>query len=78
MRSKFTLLLLALNLVLFGYLVLSERPWSPTQTIDENRRRVLGPEAANLAALEITPKPHPTPPPSPSDSPATPKATRGP
>ncbi len=53
MRSKFTLVLFALNLALFGYLLLSERPWSATQRIDENRRRVLGPEAADLAALEI-------------------------
>lgn len=54
MRSKFTVILVALNVVLFGYLVVSERPWSKTQTLDENRRRVLGPEAANLSALEIT------------------------
>ncbi len=53
MRSKFTLVLLALNLALFGYLLLSERPWSATQRIDENRRRVLGPEAADLSSLEI-------------------------
>lgn len=59
MRSKFTLVLLALNLALFGYLVLSERPWAKTRTIDENRRRVLGPEAANLAKLEITARPDP-------------------
>ncbi|MBC8012354.1 MAG: DUF4340 domain-containing protein, partial [Burkholderiales bacterium] len=54
MRSKVTFLLLALNLLLFGYLVISERPWDKTQTIDANRRRVLGPEAADLSAIEIT------------------------
>lgn len=54
MRSKVTFILLALNLILFGYLVLSERPWATTQTIDANRRRVLGPEAAALSAIEIT------------------------
>lgn len=53
MRSKVTFILLALNLVLFGYLLYSERPWVATKTIDENRRRVLGPEAANLAAIEL-------------------------
>jgi hypothetical protein len=58
-RSKFTLVLLALNLALFGYLLLSERPWSATQRIEENRRRVLGPEAADLAALEIAVQPAP-------------------
>ena len=54
MRSKFTFILLALNLGVFGYLLYSERPWSATQRMDENRRRVLGPEAANLSALEIS------------------------
>lgn len=54
MRSKFTLLLLVLNLGVFGYILFSERPWSATEKIDENRRRVLGPEAADLAALEIS------------------------
>lgn len=53
MRSKVTFILLALNLLLFGYLLLSERPWSATQRIEDNRRRVLGPEAANLSAIEI-------------------------
>jgi hypothetical protein len=53
MRSKVTFLLLALNLVLFGYLVLSERPWAKPTGIEANRKRVLGPEAANLVALEI-------------------------
>lgn len=55
MRSKVTYFLLALNLLLFGYLILSERPWSRTQTIEDNRRRVLGPEAANLATIAIAP-----------------------
>ncbi len=67
MRSKFTLLLLALNLALFGYLLLSERPWSATRGIDENRRRVLGPEAADLARIEITTLP-------PADATDTPPA----
>lgn len=62
MRSKVTLLLLALNLAVFGYILLSERPWTST-TIEGNRRRVLGPEAANLSALEIaTPGEGDTPP----------------
>lgn len=54
MRSKFTLILLALNLGVFGYLLYSERPWSATGRMDDNRRRVLGPEAASLSALEIS------------------------
>ena len=53
MRSKVTFLLLALNLLLFGYLIVSERPWSATREIEANRRRVLGPEAADLSAIEI-------------------------
>ncbi len=53
MRSKVTFILLALNLALFGYLLYSERPWVATKTIDENRKRVLGPEVANLAAIEL-------------------------
>ncbi len=63
MRSKFTLVLLALNLALFGYLVVSERPWGKTRTIDDNRRRVLGPEAANLSQLQITAQVAPDSPP---------------
>jgi hypothetical protein len=51
-RSKFTLILLALNLALFGYLALTERWLAPDQ-VEENRRRVLGPEAADLSAIEI-------------------------
>lgn len=69
MRSKVTFLLLALNLALFGYLLLSEHPWSATARIEENRRRVLGPEAANLSALTITTRPAPDAP--PGSAPAT-------
>lgn len=53
MRSKITLALFLLNLAVFGFLALSERPWSATGRMEDNRRRVLGPEAANLSALEI-------------------------
>lgn len=75
MRSKFTLLLLALNLALFGYLLLTQRPWSATQLIDENRRRVLGPEAADLVALEIATTPVSTPETTPpTDAPPAPAA----
>lgn len=63
MRSKVTFLLLALNLALFGYLLVSKHPWSATSRIEENRRRVLGPEAANLSALTITTRPAPDAPP---------------
>ena len=68
MRSKVTFLLLALNLVLFGYLLLSERPWSATGRIEENRRRVLGPEAANLSGLTLTLRPAPDAPPGTASS----------
>lgn len=63
MRSKFTYVLLALNLALFGYLVLSERPGSATADLRQNSRRVLGPEAANLGALELSAHPAPDAPP---------------
>lgn len=54
MRTKVTFLLLALNFALFGYLFLSERLSRPLNEREQNRHRVLGPEAANLVALEIT------------------------
>ena len=59
MRSKFTLLLLALNLALFGYLALTER-WVTPDKVEENRRRILGPEAADLSVIEIAMLPPPT------------------
>ena len=69
MRSKFTLLLLALNLALFGYLALTER-WITPDKVEENRRRILGPEAADLSVIEIAFLPPPadgaTPPASPA------------
>ncbi len=52
MRSKFTLLLLALNLALLGYLAVTER-WITPDKVEENRKRVLGPEAADLSEIEI-------------------------
>ena len=58
MRSKFTLLLLALNLALFGYLALTER-WITPDKVEENRRRILGPEAADLSVIEIAVLPPP-------------------
>ena len=72
MRSTFTAILLALNLAVFGYLYFSEHPWSATGRIEENRRRVLGPEAANLTALELL---APAPRPAPGAEPATPAAS---
>ncbi|MEN9841036.1 MAG: hypothetical protein RL376_836, partial [Verrucomicrobiota bacterium] len=71
MRTTFTAILLALNLAVFGYLFFSERPWSATGRMEENRRRVLGPEAANLAALELV---APAPRPASGAEPATPAA----
>ena len=73
MRSTFTAILLALNLAVFGYLYFSEHSWSSTGRIEENRRRVLGPEAANLEKLElIAPAAQPLPAPDPA-TPATPE-----
>lgn len=54
MRSKITLILLALNLAVFGYLFLVKRHTAGSRVLEENRRRVLGPEAANLDRLQIS------------------------
>lgn len=54
MRSKITLILLALNLAVFGYLFLVQRHATASRVLEENRRRVLGPEAANLDRLQIS------------------------
>ncbi len=69
MRSKFTLLLLALNLALFGYLALTER-WITPDKVEENRRRILGPEAADLSVIEIAVLPPPADGANPPASPA--------
>lgn len=54
MRTKVTLVLLFLNVALFFFIFRFEREWRTEQAALESRRRVLGPEAANLQFLEIT------------------------
>ncbi len=54
MRTKVTLVLLFLNVALFFFIFRFEREWRTEQAALESRRRVLGPEAANIQSLEIT------------------------
>jgi hypothetical protein len=53
-RSKITVILLALNLAVFGYLFIYQRNAAASRVVEENRRRVLGPEAARLDSLKIS------------------------
>lgn len=53
MRTKVTLVLLFLNVALFFFIFRFEREWRTEQAALETRRRVLGPEAANIQSLEI-------------------------
>ena len=53
MRTKVTLVLLFLNVALFFFIFRFEREWRTEQAMLESRKRVLGPEAANLRTLEI-------------------------
>jgi hypothetical protein len=54
MRTKVTLVLLLLNVVLFFFIFTFVRKWQTDQIWEESRRRVLGPEAAVIQSLEIT------------------------
>lgn len=54
MRTKVTLVLLFLNVALFFFIFRFEREWRTEQAALEARRRVLGPEAANIQTLDIT------------------------
>ena len=54
MRTKITLFLLLLNVVLFFFIFGVERKWHTEQLIEESRSRVLGPEAANIQSLQIS------------------------
>jgi hypothetical protein len=54
MRTKVTLVLLFLNVVLFFFIFTFVRRWQTDRIWEESRRRVLGPEAAAIQALEIT------------------------
>ena len=54
MRTKVTLVLLFLNVALFFFIFQFERRWRTEEGWKEARRRVLGAEAADIRALEIT------------------------
>ena len=54
MRSKVTLVLLFLNVALFFFIFYFERDWRIERASQEARRRVLGPEAANIRSLEVS------------------------
>jgi hypothetical protein len=53
-RTKVTLVLIFLNVALFFFIFKFERNWRTEASREESRRRVLGPEAADIRSLEIT------------------------
>jgi len=53
MRTKVTLVLLLLNVVLFYFIFHIERNWRTERVAMEVRRRVLGAEAADIRALDL-------------------------
>src|SRR5258705_13741561 len=54
MRTKVTLVLIFLNVALFFFIFKFERHWRTEAASLEARRRVLGPEAADIRSLEVT------------------------
>ena len=54
MRTKVTLVLIFLNVALFFFIFRFERNWRTEAETLETRRRVLGPEAADIRALTLT------------------------
>jgi hypothetical protein len=54
MRTKVTLVLVFLNVALFFFIFKFERHWRTEAASQESRRRVLGPEAADIRTLGIT------------------------
>ena len=54
MRTKVTLVLIFLNVALFFFIFKFERNWRTEAASLEARRRVLGPEAADIRSLEVT------------------------
>ncbi|MDE3083702.1 MAG: DUF4340 domain-containing protein [Verrucomicrobiota bacterium] len=54
MRTKITLVLIFLNVVLFAFILYIEPHFSAEDSFNEMSRRILGPEAANITALEIS------------------------
>ncbi|MGH7945815.1 MAG: DUF4340 domain-containing protein, partial [Opitutaceae bacterium] len=53
MRTKVTLVLIFLNVALFFFIFKFERNWRTEDEQRETRRRVLGPEAADIRTLEV-------------------------
>ena len=54
MRTKVTLVLLFLNVALFFFIFHFERNWRTEHVAMEVRRRVLGPETADIRTLTVT------------------------
>jgi hypothetical protein len=54
MRTKVTLVLVFLNVALFFFIFKFERQWRTEAQLLEARRRVLGPEAVNIRALQVS------------------------
>jgi hypothetical protein len=54
MRTKVTLVLIFLNVALFFFIFRFERNWRTEAETLETRRRVLGPEAADIRSLTLT------------------------
>ena len=53
MRTKVTLVLVFLNVALFFFIFKFERNWRTERASLEARRRVLGPEAADIRSLTV-------------------------
>ena len=70
MRTKVTLVLVFLNVVLFFFIFGFEREWQTDRNLMEARKRVLGPEASNIETLERV-SPSPTSPRTANRSPTT-------
>src|SRR5688572_11396238 len=54
MRTKVTLVLVFLNVALFFFIFKFERNWRTADAALETRRRVFGPEAADIRTLQVT------------------------
>ncbi|MBI5693848.1 MAG: DUF4340 domain-containing protein [Verrucomicrobia bacterium] len=53
MRTKVTLVLIFLNVALFFFIFKFEHQWRTADAAREARRKVLGPEAANIQSVEV-------------------------
>src|SRR4051812_24139610 len=58
MRTKVTLVLIFLNVALFFFIFKFEHNWRTDEEEKESRRRVLGPEGADIRRVEITTATH--------------------